>query len=50
MKTIINPPSPVKCKTCGCEFTFEFEDIQVDEECIIVTCPACGDEIVLKRF
>ena len=64
MKTIINLPSPVKCKTCGCKFIFEYEDTifatrlhsswlfgkPVGKECMMVKCPACGDEIILKWY
>jgi len=43
--TIINPGRNVKkqykhnCKTCGCEFLFQDEDIQPDRDGDYIVCP-----------
>ena len=48
-----------KCPNCGCEFSYENEDIEKDGLWannlvfigkIFVVCPQCGKEIVLKEM
>ena len=48
----------VKCPNCGCEFSYEEEDIEKDGLLVNnsvfigktwVVCPQCGKEIVLER-
>lgn len=54
MKRIIKPGHIARttCTSCGCEFTFEREDVllgnQFDSD-NIVTCPCCGNAIVIDH-
>lgn len=64
MKKITRLPEPIECDKCGCEFTFDDQDIYVtalrrpswlfglpvNRECRVVKCPICGEELVLKWF
>lgn len=36
----------MRCPKCGCEFTYEFADMQIDEKnkLIFVLCPGCNYE------
>lgn len=37
---------PVKCRNCGCVFTYEPEDCSVDSyRCLHVKCPDCNEKI-----
>ena len=53
MIKIINPGKCgiARCITCGCEFSYEFEDVilgnQMDPE-NFVGCPCCGRSIQVK--
>ena len=63
MIRIIRPGTRKKteCDTCGCEFTYEKEDVkeaspdpfrmvrQKEIQKEIVQCPQCGREIVIKQ-
>ena len=41
-----------RCEKCGCVFTYEEEDISINNDlgsrCCFVTCPQCKEEIKLE--
>lgn len=50
MKTIIkhgNTKFNAYCSICGCEFTYELEDICKDISTNYVICPECGEKIYI---
>lgn len=64
MRKIVTPPKPIKCPECGCEFTFDAEDIKCDsywnpsaflgilglsQSCRGVRCPVCNHLYVIEK-
>ena len=39
-----------KCKKCGCEFSYDEEDIRVTSLKNIIECPQCKLEIVIESI
>lgn len=51
MKTITkhgNTKFNACCATCGCEFTYELEDICKDISTNYVICPECGEKVYIS--
>ena len=42
------------CNTCGCIFTYEYEDVQIEEgkyrgsAAQYITCPQCSERVYLR--
>lgn len=61
MIEIISRPNMKKCKNCGCEFTYEDEDIKSENisqtvdspflgyKSFYVTCPQCSSKVILNQ-
>lgn len=41
-----------KCECCGCEFSYEDEDLLIDQHDVMVSiyCPQCEQLVVLKQI
>ena len=60
MKKIIkhgnNKPMIATCPDCGCEFSYEYEDIHIPTQslstyyCDVTNCPECGKEVMIYSY
>lgn len=44
----------IKCKNCGCFFSYEQEDVQVDNDELrskhFISCPQCKEKLIIDKI